>query len=68
MKRYWLFVWFPYKAEGGFNDFKTAYDSIEDEKYMDFVKKLYQHYNTPINYQVLDSFNGSIIDQGKHQG
>ena len=68
MKRYWLFVWFPYEALGGFSDFKTAYDSIENQQYMKFVEQLYKQHNTPINYQVLDSFNGTIIDQGKYQG
>ena len=66
MKRYWLFVWLPYEALGGFNDFKTAYDSIDDKKYENFLHRLFLEHNTLINYQILDSFSGSIIKQGQY--
>lgn len=29
-KRYWLFTWADYEAEGGFEDFRGSFDTIEE--------------------------------------
>ena len=68
MKRYWLFVWVSLRSSGGFNDFKVAYDNIEQKQYRQLVKKMYESCSACIDYQVIDSFNGSIVEQGKYQG
>ena len=29
-KRYWLFTWWPYEAQGGMNDFDGSFDTVQD--------------------------------------
>lgn len=31
-KRYWLFAWIEHKAQGGINDFKGSFDTLDKAK------------------------------------
>lgn len=67
MKRYWLFVWLSLRPLGGFNDFRVAYDNIEQKQYMQLIKRMYDSCAC-IDYQVIDSFSGNVVDQGQYDG
>ena len=64
MKRYWLFMCNEYYPNGGMNDYKGDYDSIEEckERMIEVNKKWeYDHYH------ILDTENKMIVEISEYK-